>query len=111
MLSAAERCAAALAARSGHEFRLDFPRPAPDFLVSEETMPMAEARRTTIDTGEVAHFAALSAEWWNPNGKFKPLHKFNPVRLSYIRDQVAARFGRDIHAARPFEGLRFLDIG
>ncbi len=72
---------------------------------------MPEARRSTIDAGEVERFSALAAEWWNPNGKFRPLHKFNPVRLSYIRDQVAARFGRDIHAARPFEGLRFLDIG
>ena len=53
----------------------------------------------------------MAAEWWNPNGKFRPLHKFNPVRLAYIRDQVAARFGRDPHAARPFEGLRILDIG
>jgi 2-polyprenyl-6-hydroxyphenyl methylase / 3-demethylubiquinone-9 3-methyltransferase len=72
---------------------------------------MAESQRTTIDTGEVAHFAALAAEWWNPNGKFRPLHKFNPVRLVYIRDAVASRFGRDPHAARPFEGLRILDIG
>ena len=72
---------------------------------------MPEARRTTIDAGEVERFSALAAEWWNPNGKFRPLHKFNPVRLAYIRDQVAARFGRDPHAARPFEGLRFLDIG
>ena len=72
---------------------------------------MADARQTTIDAAEVERFSALAAEWWNPNGKFRPLHKFNPVRLAYIRDQVAARFGRDPHAARPFEGLRFLDIG
>lgn len=72
---------------------------------------MAEAKRTTIDSAEVERFSAMAAEWWNPNGKFRPLHKFNPVRLAYIRDQVAARFGRDPHAARPFEGLRFLDIG
>jgi 2-polyprenyl-6-hydroxyphenyl methylase/3-demethylubiquinone-9 3-methyltransferase len=78
-------------------------------LQGDELMP--EARRSTIDAGEVERFSALSAEWWNPNGKFRPLHKFNPVRLSYIRDQVAARFGRDPHAARPFEGLRILDIG
>jgi 2-polyprenyl-6-hydroxyphenyl methylase/3-demethylubiquinone-9 3-methyltransferase len=70
-----------------------------------------EPRRSTIDAGEVERFSALAAEWWNPNGKFRPLHKFNPVRLAYIRDQVAARFGRDPRAARPFEGLRFLDIG
>ncbi len=72
---------------------------------------MPEARRTTIDTGEVERFSALAAEWWNPNGKFRPLHKFNPVRLAYIRDRVAERFGRDPHAAKPFEGLRVLDIG
>lgn len=72
---------------------------------------MAEARRTSIDTGEVARFSALAAEWWNPNGKFGVLHKFNPIRLVYIRDAVAARFGRDPRTARPFEGLRILDIG
>jgi 2-polyprenyl-6-hydroxyphenyl methylase/3-demethylubiquinone-9 3-methyltransferase len=72
---------------------------------------MPEARATTIDAAEVERFSALAAEWWNPKGKFRPLHKFNPVRLAYIRDQVAARFGRDPHAAKPFEGLRFLDIG
>jgi 2-polyprenyl-6-hydroxyphenyl methylase/3-demethylubiquinone-9 3-methyltransferase len=72
---------------------------------------MPEARRTTIDDREIERFSALAAEWWNPNGKFRPLHKFNPVRLAYIRDHVAARFGRDPHAAKPFEGLRFLDIG
>ena len=75
---------------------------------------MAQAKRTqgsTVDDAEVERFSALSAEWWDPKGKFRPLHKFNPVRLSYIRDQVAARFGRDPQSARPFEGLRFLDIG
>ncbi len=72
---------------------------------------MPQATRTTVDAGEIERFSALAAEWWNPNGKFRPLHKFNPVRLSYIRDQVATRFGRDPHSALPFQGLRFLDIG
>ena len=72
---------------------------------------MAEAKPTTIDDAEVERFSAMAAEWWNPNGKFRPLHKFNPIRLAYIRDQVATRFGRDPNAARPFEGLRILDIG
>lgn len=66
---------------------------------------------STIDTGEVERFSALAEEWWNPNGKFRPLHKFNPVRLSWIRDQVAAHFGRDPRTPKPFEGLRILDIG
>lgn len=72
---------------------------------------MPDVRRSTIDASEVERFSALAAEWWNPNGKFRPLHKFNPVRLAYIRDHVAARFGRDPRAAEPFKGLRILDIG
>jgi 2-polyprenyl-6-hydroxyphenyl methylase / 3-demethylubiquinone-9 3-methyltransferase len=72
---------------------------------------MPATARTTIDHAEVERFSRLAAEWWNPNGKFKPLHKFNPVRLSYIREQVLERFDRDPKAARPFKGLRFLDIG
>ena len=72
---------------------------------------MSEPRRTTIDTAEVDRFSRMAAEWWDPKGKFKPLHKFNPVRLAYIRDRVAEQFGRDPHSSRPFDGLRFLDIG
>jgi 2-polyprenyl-6-hydroxyphenyl methylase / 3-demethylubiquinone-9 3-methyltransferase len=72
---------------------------------------MSATARTTIDDAEVERFSRIAAEWWNPNGKFKPLHKFNPVRLTYIREQVLERFGRDTKAARPFKGLRFLDIG
>jgi 2-polyprenyl-6-hydroxyphenyl methylase/3-demethylubiquinone-9 3-methyltransferase len=53
----------------------------------------------------------MAAEWWNPNGKFKPLHMLNPCRLDYIIDQIAAEFGRDPKAERPFAGLRLLDIG
>ncbi|UUP17112.1 bifunctional 2-polyprenyl-6-hydroxyphenol methylase/3-demethylubiquinol 3-O-methyltransferase UbiG [Nitratireductor thuwali] len=72
---------------------------------------MPQARQTSIDPREVERFSALAAEWWNPNGKFRPLHRFNPVRLAYIRDHVAAHFGRDPRAAKPFNGLRILDIG
>ncbi len=67
--------------------------------------------QSTIDEAEVARFSALAAEWWNPNGKFGVLHKFNPVRLGFIRDQAAAHFGRDPKGVRPFAGLRLLDIG
>ena len=67
--------------------------------------------RTTIDQGEVARFSALADEWWNPTGKFKPLHKFNPVRLAYITERVSEHFRRDPKGERPFQGLRFLDIG
>lgn len=67
--------------------------------------------RTTIDPEEVRKFSAIADEWWDPFGKFKPLHKFNPVRLAYIRDSVCAHFGRDRRAKSPLEGLRLLDIG
>ena len=72
---------------------------------------MSEPSRTTIDAGEVDRFSRMAQEWWDPTGKFRPLHKFNPVRLTYIRDKVAAHFGRDPKLLKPFEGLRVLDIG
>ena len=66
---------------------------------------------TSIDPAEVARFSAVADQWWDPRGKFAPLHKFNPIRLGFIREQALARFGRDGAAVRPFEGLRLLDIG
>jgi 2-polyprenyl-6-hydroxyphenyl methylase / 3-demethylubiquinone-9 3-methyltransferase len=66
---------------------------------------------TTIDAAEVAKFTAMAAEWWDPAGKFAPLHKFNPVRLQFIRDTAASHFGRDARSIRPFAGLTLLDIG
>jgi 2-polyprenyl-6-hydroxyphenyl methylase/3-demethylubiquinone-9 3-methyltransferase len=65
----------------------------------------------SIDPAEVAKFSAIAAEWWDPTGKFAPLHKFNPVRLSFLKAEAAAHFGRDPRALRPFEGLTLLDIG
>jgi 2-polyprenyl-6-hydroxyphenyl methylase/3-demethylubiquinone-9 3-methyltransferase len=65
----------------------------------------------TVDPGEVAKFEAMAAEWWDPTGKFKPLHMLNPCRLDYICAQIAAEFGRDLAGALPFKGLRILDIG
>ncbi len=70
-----------------------------------------QMHQSTIDPQEVAKFEAMAAEWWDPNGKFKPLHMLNPCRLDYITSQIAAEFGRDLSADRPFEGLRLLDIG
>ncbi|MBV7380103.1 bifunctional 2-polyprenyl-6-hydroxyphenol methylase/3-demethylubiquinol 3-O-methyltransferase UbiG [Maritimibacter dapengensis] len=66
---------------------------------------------TTVDPSEVAKFEAMAAEWWDPTGKFKPLHMMNPVRLDYITSQIAAEFGRDLSDDKPFAGLRLLDIG
>ncbi|MEO1918735.1 MAG: bifunctional 2-polyprenyl-6-hydroxyphenol methylase/3-demethylubiquinol 3-O-methyltransferase UbiG [Paracoccaceae bacterium] len=65
----------------------------------------------TVDPAEIAKFEAMAAEWWDPKGKFKPLHKMNPIRLKYLVQQICAEFGRDPDSLRPFEGLRLLDIG
>ncbi|WP_375174094.1 bifunctional 2-polyprenyl-6-hydroxyphenol methylase/3-demethylubiquinol 3-O-methyltransferase UbiG [Pseudooceanicola sp.] len=72
---------------------------------------MQSTAQGTIDPAEVAKFEAMAADWWNPDGKFKPLHMLNPCRLDYITSQIAAEFGRDLKTDRPFEGLRLLDIG
>jgi 2-polyprenyl-6-hydroxyphenyl methylase/3-demethylubiquinone-9 3-methyltransferase len=72
---------------------------------------MPQSAETTVDPREVVRFAALAAQWWNPRGTMKVLHKFNPVRLAYLREQLTAHFGRDPRAMRPLEGLRLLDIG
>jgi len=69
------------------------------------------ADSASIDPAEVAKFSAMAAEWWDPQGKFAPLHRFNPVRLTFIRAEAAAHFGRDARSLRPFEGLTLLDIG
>ncbi len=66
---------------------------------------------STIDASEIEKFQAMAAEWWDPNGKFKPLHMLNPCRLDYITSQIAVEFDRDLTAPHPFEGLRILDIG
>jgi 2-polyprenyl-6-hydroxyphenyl methylase/3-demethylubiquinone-9 3-methyltransferase len=72
---------------------------------------MTHAQGRSVDVAEVERFSRMAADWWNPNGKFAPLHRFNPVRLAFIRDQALIRFGRDPGARRPFEGLALLDIG
>jgi 2-polyprenyl-6-hydroxyphenyl methylase/3-demethylubiquinone-9 3-methyltransferase len=68
-------------------------------------------RASTVDPAEVARFERLAETWWDPKGPMRPLHKFNPVRLAFIRDEACRRFGRDRRAPRPLEGLRILDVG
>lgn len=67
--------------------------------------------RPSVDPEEVEKFSRMAAEWWDPDSKFKPLHKFNPARLSWLRSAITAHFGLDDSAAEPFKGLRILDIG
>ena len=74
-------------------------------------MTLADAPRSSIDPADVARFSAVAAEWWDPRGKFAPLHRLNPARLAFIREQCLARFRRDGSTRRPFEGLSLLDVG
>lgn len=66
---------------------------------------------TTIDADEVARFDTIAETWWDPKGPMKVLHRFNPVRLAYIRDEACRRFDRDPRSARSLEGLTILDVG
>ena len=68
-------------------------------------------KAASVDDAEIAKFNRLAAEWWDPNGKFRPLHQFNPVRLQFIRDVAASHFQRDAKSLKPFSGLTLLDIG
>lgn len=76
-----------------------------------QTAPQSAPLGQTAAPGEIAHFQAIADAWWDPWGDFKPLHKFNPVRLRYMRDRLAEHFGRDTALERPFEGLTLIDIG
>lgn len=77
--------------------------------ISEERQDLPHT--PSIDADEVEKFSAMAADWWDPAGKFKPLHKFNPVRLGFIRDVATRHFGLDARARKPLTGLRVLDIG
>lgn len=79
----------------------------PKTLEFDETTPHAPS----IDPAEIEKFHAMATEWWSPKGKFAPLHKFNPVRLDFIRQTAVDHFGRDPGKRRPLEDLRLLDAG
>ena len=70
-----------------------------------------QAPQSTVAPAEIEKFQAMAAEWWDENGKFKPLHMLNPCRLDYITSQIAGEFDRDLKSPEPFRGLRILDIG
>ena len=70
-----------------------------------------QASGPSIDPADVARFSAQAAEWWDARGPFAPLHRFNPARLTFIRDRAAAHFGRDARTREAFAGLTALDIG
>lgn len=69
------------------------------------------AYAASVDAAEVAKFAALAAGWWDPEGDFRPLHRLNPVRLAFLRDQTARHFGREALGEQPLQGLDVIDVG
>lgn len=73
----------------------------------------AQTQRTdsSIDPDEVEQFSRIAEEWWDPKGKFKPLHQINPVRIGYIREKICKHFQLDNETRQPFSGLKLLDIG
>lgn len=75
------------------------------------TDPSTPRPAASVDPEEVARFEALAAEWWDANGRFAPLHRFNPARLAFLKDALVGYFRRDPRAERPLEGLTVLDIG
>jgi 2-polyprenyl-6-hydroxyphenyl methylase / 3-demethylubiquinone-9 3-methyltransferase len=80
--------------------------------VQERVMSASsETSSATVDPAELERFARLADDWWNPHGKFKPLHKIGPARLGFIRDRVSAHFHLLQRSMKPFAGLSMLDVG
>lgn len=75
----------------------------------DKTVPKPVDR--TIDSAEVERFARMAEEWWDPEGNFRPLHRLNPIRIGYVRDQLCRRHDRDPRRDRPLADLRILDVG
>jgi len=67
-------------------------------------------KNNTINKKEIEKFSKIAEEWWNPNGKFKPLHKFNPIRIKYIKENIVSDF-KIKKKEKPLEGFNILDIG
>lgn len=67
--------------------------------------------RDSVDAEDVERFSRIAEEWWDENGKFRPLHRINPVRLRYLRERVEAHFGKSTEPSAPLSGLRLVDIG
>jgi 2-polyprenyl-6-hydroxyphenyl methylase/3-demethylubiquinone-9 3-methyltransferase len=82
-------------------------------MATQSTPPAAppKAAASTVDAAEIVKFSKLSEQWWDPKGKMAPLHKINPLRLTYIRDAACRKFERNVKSLNCLSGLRVLDIG
>lgn len=80
-------------------------------MATPATDTSAATKGTTANPDEIARFTAMAEAWWDPSGKFRPLHQINPVRVTFIREKVCAYFDLDPNADQPFKGLDVLDVG
>ncbi|MBS0238630.1 MAG: bifunctional 2-polyprenyl-6-hydroxyphenol methylase/3-demethylubiquinol 3-O-methyltransferase UbiG [Proteobacteria bacterium] len=80
-------------------------------IAPQKSGPQSGAGDRTLDSEEVERFSRLASEWWDPRGKFRPLHQIGPPRLSFIRDAAVKHFGRDAKTLHPLSGLTAVDIG
>ncbi len=78
---------------------------------AEKLLRDTTARAASVAPKEIEKFSAMAAEWWDPAGKFRPLHRLNPTRIGFIRDALVEHFGGDAREPRPLAGLRLLDVG
>ncbi len=70
-----------------------------------------KSTQSSADREEVARFTQMADAWWDPAGKFRPLHQLNASRIGFIKENVCRRYGLDPEAEQPFKGLDFLDVG
>jgi 2-polyprenyl-6-hydroxyphenyl methylase / 3-demethylubiquinone-9 3-methyltransferase len=92
-------------------FRCKFPSTCIFRFLEAERIATMQVSGATVDTQEIARFAAQAEDWWNPEGGLRMLHRLNPVRLDFIRRHLLRHFSRDAAALCPFRGLSLLDIG
>ncbi|PON69399.1 Ubiquinone biosynthesis O-methyltransferase [Parasponia andersonii] len=85
------------------------PRPPPQ--ISQSESGVKSSAPSSLDQNELFKFSSIAETWWDSEGPFKPLHAINPIRLSFIRSTLCRHFGRDPNSARPFQGLKFVDVG
>ncbi|PON96522.1 Ubiquinone biosynthesis O-methyltransferase [Trema orientale] len=87
------------------------PPPPPPPQISQSESGVKSSAPSSLDQNELAKFSSIAETWWDSEGPFKPLHAINPIRLSFIRSTLCRHFGRDPNSARPFQGLKFVDVG
>lgn len=72
---------------------------------------MSRTKKSTVHADEIAQFSGLAEQWWNPDGPLRPLHRLNPVRIAYIRDQIRAHGLGQVSPLHPLKGVSVLDVG